>query len=188
LWLIITPVSRTSGLKGEDDACVLGSGVSAHRAAGRLVGHLVPHHRRARGRLGDRLPPAIPIALVLGLVNLVAALFLNRAPAPGQLPGGDDTEWTSRHRAGGTPLQCYSPYFLAAAGLFCAGWTLQWVHWLVAVAEYGALTAVYYAVPDFLRRPAKAITVAERGTGSPPSRATTRAAGLPHRSVRPRRR
>lgn len=107
---------------------------------------------------------AIPIALVLGLVNLVAAVSLNRAPAPGQVPGGDDTVWTSRHRAGGTPLQCYSPYFLAAAGLFCAGWTLQWVHWLVAVAEYGALTAVYYAVPGFRRRPAKAITVAERGT------------------------
>jgi hypothetical protein len=107
---------------------------------------------------------AVPIALAFGLVNLVAAVSLNRAPAPGRLPGGDDTVWTSRHRAGGTPLQCFSPYFLAAAGLFCAGWTVQWVHWLVAVAEYGALTAVYYAVPGFRRRPAKAITVAERGT------------------------
>ena len=106
---------------------------------------------------------AVPIALVLGLVNLVAAESCNRAPAPDQLPGGDDTVWTSRHRAGGTPLQCFSPHFLAAAGLFCAGWTLQWVHWLVAVAEYGALTAIYYAVPNLRRRPPKAITVAERG-------------------------
>ncbi|MER6412149.1 hypothetical protein [Streptomyces humidus] len=107
---------------------------------------------------------AVPIALVLGLVNLVAAESLNRAPAPGELPGGDDTVWTSRHRAGGTPLQCFSPHFLAAAGLFGAGWTVQWVHWLVAVAEYGVLTALYYAVPGFRRRPAKAVTVAERGT------------------------
>ncbi|MET8451577.1 hypothetical protein [Streptomyces sp. NPDC005209] len=107
---------------------------------------------------------AVPIALVLGLVNFVAAVSLNRASAPDQLPGGDDTMWTSRHRTGGTPLQCFSPHFLAAAGLFGAGWTLQWVHWLVAVAEYGALTAVYYAVPDFRRRPAKAVAVAERGT------------------------
>ncbi|MGW3122820.1 hypothetical protein ACWDBW_37880 [Streptomyces sp. NPDC001107] len=72
---------------------------------------------------------AVPFALVLGLVDLVAAESLNRAPDPGRLPEGDETVWTSRHRAGGTPLQCFSPYFLAAAGLFCVGWTIQWVHW-----------------------------------------------------------
>lgn len=107
---------------------------------------------------------AVPIALVLGLVNLAVAWSLNRAPAPGRLPGGDDTVWTARHRAGGTPLQCYSPHFLAVAGLLCAGWTMQWVHWPVAAAGYGALTALYYAVPYFRRRPAKSVTVAERGT------------------------
>jgi hypothetical protein len=107
---------------------------------------------------------AVPIALVLCLINLVTAESLNRAPDPDGLPGDDDTVWTSRHRAGGTPLQCYTPHFLAAAALFCAGWTLQWVNWLVAVAAYGALTALYYAVPNLRRRPAKAVTVAERGT------------------------
>ncbi|WP_307659541.1 hypothetical protein [Streptomyces sp. V1I1] len=33
---------------------------------------------------------------------------------------------------------------------------------LVAVAEYAALTAAYYIVPELLRRPAKAETVAQR--------------------------
>lgn len=106
---------------------------------------------------------AVPIALVFGLINLVVAESFNRAPAPDRLPGDDDTVWTARHRAGGTPLQCFSTHFLAVAGLFFAGWTLQWVHWLVAVAEYGALTAVYLAVPGLRRRPARAVTVAERG-------------------------
>ncbi|MET8977374.1 hypothetical protein ABZX85_17305 [Streptomyces sp. NPDC004539] len=106
---------------------------------------------------------AVPIALVFGLVNLVAAVACNRTEAPDQVPGSDETVWSSRHRAGGTPLQSFSPYFLAAAGLLLAGWTLQWVHWPVAVAGYGALTALYYALPYFRRRPPKAVTVAERG-------------------------
>ncbi|MET9914554.1 hypothetical protein ABZZ74_49055 [Streptomyces sp. NPDC006476] len=36
------------------------------------------------------------------------------------------------------------------------------MHWLVAATEYGALTAVYCAVPDF-PTPRKAVTVVERG-------------------------
>jgi hypothetical protein len=101
---------------------------------------------------------AVPIVLVLGLINLLTALSVNRA----EVPGRDFAVWTSRHRSGGTPLQSYSPYFLGMAGLFFVGWTAQWVHVLVAVAEYAALTAAYYIVPELLRRPAKAVTVAQR--------------------------
>jgi len=105
----------------------------------------------------------VPIALVFGVINLVIAESVNRAPDPDGLPGDDDTVWTARHRVGGKPLQCYSPHFLAEAGVFGAVWTLQWVNWLVVVAGYGALTALYLAVPRLRRRPAKAVTVAERG-------------------------
>ncbi|KES05559.1 hypothetical protein BU52_18715 [Streptomyces toyocaensis] len=106
---------------------------------------------------------AVAITLAFGLVNLMAALSLNRARTPGRLPGRGATVWTPRHRTGGTPLQCFSPHFLAVAGLFGAGWTLQWVHWSVAAAGYGALTVLYHGVPGLARRPARAAAVGERG-------------------------
>jgi hypothetical protein len=46
--------------------------------------------------------------------------------------------------------------------LIFVGWTVQWVHGLVAVAEYAALTTAYYLVPELRRRPAKSVTVTQR--------------------------
>ncbi|MEV7340292.1 hypothetical protein [Streptomyces sp. NPDC093544] len=100
----------------------------------------------------------VPVSLVFGLINLMVAVVVNHV----DVPGGDYGVWTSRHRSAGTPVQAYSPHFLAAAGLFLAGWTVQWVHGLVAVAGYAALTAAYYGIPELLRRPAKANTAEQR--------------------------
>ncbi|MEU1276067.1 hypothetical protein [Streptomyces sp. NPDC005799] len=62
-------------------------GMSAHGAAGRAGDHRVPDRRRGGGDRTALCLDGVPIALVLGLVNLVAAEALNRAPGLG--PAGE---------------------------------------------------------------------------------------------------
>lgn len=113
------------------------------------------------GGLDDRLPRRRSNRSVLGLVNLVAAEALNRAPpsdrlvramTPQGLPGIGQAERRCR-------VSCA---FLGGGRSLRGRLDAQRVHWLVAATEYGALTAVYCAGPD-LRTPGKAVTVVERG-------------------------
>lgn len=62
-------------------------GMSVHGAAGRAGDHRVPDRRRGGGDRTTLCLDGVPIALVLGLVNLVAAEALNRAPGLG--PAGE---------------------------------------------------------------------------------------------------
>ncbi|GIJ48018.1 hypothetical protein Val02_49040 [Virgisporangium aliadipatigenens] len=96
------------------------------------------------------------VVLVLGGVNLLFAMGLNRAETPrGHV-------WTGRHAANGTSLQGHTPAFLGLAAALFAGWTVQWVPWPVAVVAYLLLTALYYAVPTGLRTIEKNRIVARR--------------------------